>query len=116
MCTELGIESMPKGNWVEFNDPTLSNTPEANATQGSKAHLQIKVQRVRNKKGGKTITVISGLGLNNPESLLLLKKFKARLGTGGTLKGDNIEIQGDQVEMVMDMLKIEGYRPKQSGS
>ncbi|WP_320673597.1 translation initiation factor [Prochlorococcus sp. MIT 1341] len=107
---------MPKGNWVEFNDPTPTHQQEPNASTKTKAKKEIRIKRVRNNKGGKTITVISGLDLTHKEYLKLLKQFKTRLGTGGTVKGNSIEIQGDQIKAVMDLLRMEGYRPKQSGS
>ena len=107
---------MSKGNWVEFNDPKLPNQPKANASKNSKATQKVRVSRVRNKKGGKMITAISGLGLTQQESMLFLKRLKAKLGTGGTVKEECIEIQGDQVKIVMQLLTTEGYRPKQSGS
>ena len=116
MPSNQKIKSMSKGNWVEFNDSKLTNQPEANPSNKPKANLAVRVKRVRNNKGGKTITIISGLELDHQEYLLLLKKFKTRLGTGGTVKGESIELQGDQVLVVMDLLKSEGYRPKQSGS
>ncbi len=107
---------MSKGNWVEFNDPKLTIPPEANAFTKPKTSRLVRVKRIRNNKRGKTITEISGLGLPHEEGLKLLKKLKTLLGTGGTLKGDCVEIQGDQVNTIMDLLKVEGYRPKKSGS
>ena len=107
---------MSKGNWVEFNDPTPTNHTEANASSKAKTNQQVRVQRIRNNKGGKTITEISGLGLNQKELLKLLKKLKTLLGTGGTLKGELLEIQGEQVKKVMELLVLEGFHPKQSGS
>ena len=107
---------MAKGNWVEFEETPLTNPPEANASKKAKATRNVRVTRVRNNKGGKTVTAISGLELSTKESILLLKKLKARLGTGGTIKDGCIEIQGDKVDIILQLLKVEGYRPKQSGS
>ena len=41
--------------------------------------------------------------------------MKASCGSGGTIKGDLLELQGDQVKPILDFLKKEGYLPKQSG-
>jgi translation initiation factor 1 len=45
----------------------------------------------------------------------LLKQFKDRLGTGGTVKDIALEIQGDHRDAVMEVLEKMGYRPKRSG-
>ena len=42
----------------------------------------------------------------------LLKKLKTRIGSGGTAKDGVIELQGDQVDLSLDLLTKEGYRPK----
>ena len=44
---------------------------------------------------GKGVTLIKGLLLNQPELLTLAKKLKQRFGTGGTVEGWNILLQGD---------------------
>ncbi|MCX5907886.1 MAG: hypothetical protein NTY64_12070 [Deltaproteobacteria bacterium] len=45
----------------------------------------------------------------------LLKQLKARLGTGGTIKGTSFEIQGDHRDALMAALEKMGYTPKRSG-
>ena len=45
----------------------------------------------------------------------LLKKLKTRIGSGGTAKDDVIELQGDQVDLALELLSKEGYRPKRAG-
>ena len=62
------------------------------------------------KKGraGKEVTVISHLGLDGAELLGLLQLLKKGLGTGGTLKNQSIEIQGNKVSEVRDFLASHG--------
>jgi len=105
---------MPKGSWREFDDPSISK-PNRVKSIIEKAELNVRVQRTRGGKGGKTVTVISGLELNDGEAKSLLKILKARCGTGGTLKGDSLELQGDQIVDTLELLRKEGYRPKKSG-
>lgn len=45
----------------------------------------------------------------------LLKLLKTRLGTGGTLKEDVIEIQGDRRDQIVEILTALGYKAKKSG-
>ena len=40
----------------------------------------------RKGRGGKTVTVVEGLHLSEPDSEKLLKQLKAKLGTGGAVK------------------------------
>lgn len=69
------------------------------------------------KKGrvGKSVSVVSGLNLNNGELESMLKEFKMKLGTGGTLKDGNIEIQGNHCDVLLSMLLERGYKAKKGG-
>ena len=59
--------------------------------------------------------MIRGLELDPNELKALLKKLKTRIGSGGTAKDGLIELQGDQVELALELLTKEGYRPKRAG-
>lgn len=75
----------------------------------------LRVQASRKGRKGKTVTVISGFQ-HKPEALnSLAKKLKAQCGTGGTIKDDTIEIQGDHAQKLVDLLAAEGYQVKGSG-
>ncbi|ABX08113.1 translation initiation factor [Prochlorococcus marinus] len=108
---------MPKGSWREFEDTAVKQTLQSSFQIESKSQLPVRVQKTRVGKGGKTVTVISGLTTrDNDQAKKLLKLLKSRCGTGGTIKGDLFELQGDQVSVVLELLKEEGYHPKKSGS
>ncbi|NER36503.1 MAG: translation initiation factor [Oscillatoria sp. SIO1A7] len=75
----------------------------------------IRIQASRKGRKGKTVTVIAGFQLG-PESLTkLLKQLKTQCGTGGTIKEDAIELQGDRREQVLKFLTQLGYKAKISG-
>ena len=76
---------------------------------------RVIVRLDRKARGGKSVTVIEGLSMAQKDMEALLKKLKAGLGTGGTLKNDCLEIQGDHREALMLTLQKMGYRPKRSG-
>ncbi len=107
---------MPKGSWREFDEDKASSQNFNNLSVIPKLDRKVRVQRVKAGKGGKTVTLIRGLELQKNEARLLLKSLKANCGTGGTVKGDSLELQGDQVHLVIELLKKEGFCPKQSGS
>ncbi|MDQ4076835.1 MAG: translation initiation factor [Chloroflexota bacterium] len=75
----------------------------------------VYVARDRKGRGGKTVTVISGLQ-HDPSTLAkLLKQFKRLCGAGGTLKEETLEIQGDHRDALMEKLREMGYQVKQKG-
>ena len=107
---------MPKGGWQEFSSTDSLQRPKGPADQTKpKAEQMVRVQPTRGGKGGKTVTVIRGLELDAAGFKALLKKLKTRIGSGGTSKDGLIELQGDQVELALELLQAEGYRPKRAG-
>lgn len=78
-------------------------------------HQNLKVQASRKGRKGKTVTVISGFQ-TKPETLeSLLKQMKTQCGTGGTIKDNEIEIQGDHTQKLLQILTTLGYKAKISG-
>jgi translation initiation factor 1 len=105
----------PKGGWQEFARPESLTRPASPAPELPRAQQRVRVQRTRAGKGGKTVTLISGLEVPEAEALALLKQLKASAGTGGSLKAGVIELQGDQVAAALAALERAGFRPKQAG-
>lgn len=75
----------------------------------------VKVRLDRKGRGGKSVTVIEGLRLPQREKEQFLRQVKTRFGTGGTVRDDALEIQGDYCDALMTVLEQRGYRPKRSG-
>jgi translation initiation factor 1 len=61
------------------------------------------------------VTVIEGLQLPEKQRGDLHQQLKSGLGTGGTVRGAVLEIQGDHRDFIMTTLAKLGYRPKRSG-
>jgi translation initiation factor 1 len=75
----------------------------------------LRVQATRSGRKGKTVTVISGFQVK-PETLAdLVKQLKTQCGTGGTVKENEIEIQGEHKQKILDILTKLGYKAKISG-
>ena len=106
---------MPKGSWREFDNSLHHSETGVVSSIQSKAVLPVRIQRTRVGKGGKTVTLITGLDLPYVHLKTLLKKLKAKCGTGGTIKEHFLELQGDQVQIALEVLKKQGYQAKQSG-
>lgn len=71
--------------------------------------MKLKVSIETGGRRGKQVTVIRGL-THNPQVIeKLAKKIKSQLGTGGTIKGKVIEIQGSHLPKVVSILTKEGF-------
>ncbi len=75
----------------------------------------IRIRRESKGRGGKTVSIVDGLPLTDSEMKTLLKKLKARLGTGGALKNGVLEIQGEHRDKLIQLLEKEGFQAKLSG-
>ncbi len=75
----------------------------------------VRVGRETKGRKGKGVTVVTGLALDREGLAKLATELKQRCGTGGTVKGSVIEIQGDQRDVIVEELKRRGYVVKRSG-
>lgn len=65
---------------------------------------------VEKRKKGKLVTVIRGLSAEDNNLPELLGKLKAACGAGGTVKEEQVEIQGNHLPRVRELLADIGYR------
>ncbi len=111
-------DSAAGGNRVVYQEFGSGSKPAAleRAVQELPPNQQnLRVQASRKGRKGKTVTVISGFQAT-PETLSkLLKQLKTQCGTGGTLKDDTLEIQGDHAQKLVEILTQLGYKAKISG-
>ena len=85
------------------------------ATPIRKSDGIVRVMRDRKHRGGKTVTVITGMPGNESEMAALAQQLKKLCGSGGTVKDGNIEIQGDHCDKVQAKLTELGYKVKRAG-
>ena len=71
-----------------------------------------KVRRETKGRKGKGVITISGLGLDNKALKELAKKLKKTCGTGGSVVGEVIEVQGDKREEIKSVLEKNGFKVK----
>jgi translation initiation factor 1 len=101
--------------YSEFGNTNNADAVERPVQELPPNQQQIRVQASRKGRKGKTVTVISGFQAK-PETLTsLLKQLKAQCGAGGTLKDNEIEIQGDHAQKIVQLLNQLGYKAKVSG-
>jgi translation initiation factor 1 len=75
----------------------------------------VRVGRSTKGRKGKGVTVITGMTGDAGQLKRVAKQLKQKCGSGGTVKGGAIEIQGDHQDMLVAELKAMGYTVKRSG-
>ena len=75
----------------------------------------VRVSRETKGRAGKGVTLVKGLPLDAVALAALGKQLRTACGSGGTAKDGALEIQGDHVERVMELLKAQGFSVKRSG-
>ncbi len=75
----------------------------------------VRVSRETAGRGGKAVTVVRGLGLDEAGLAVLAKQLKALCGSGGTVKEGVVEVQGDHCERVIEALRKQGRVVKRAG-
>ena len=72
-------------------------------------------KRTQKGRKGKGVTIIKGLPNIKSELTFLAKSLKKNLGVGGTIKKQEIIIQGRVQEKIMQLLNEQGYKTKKVG-
>ena len=75
----------------------------------------VRVSRETKGRGGKAVTLVKGLALDEAGLVQLGKQLKAACGSGGTVKDGVIEVQGDHVERVLAALQAQGHKARRAG-
>ena len=75
----------------------------------------VRIGRETGGRGGKTVTVVRGLPMDDAALAALAKRLKAACGTGGTVKEGAIELQGDHRDVLVALFEKEGRRVKRTG-
>jgi translation initiation factor 1 len=79
--------------------------PSARAAAGGR----VKVRREVAGRRGKTVTTVSGVPLDDAGLRELAGRLKKRCGVGGSAKDGVIELQGDHRDVVVELLRGDGY-------
>jgi translation initiation factor 1 len=70
----------------------------------------LRLQIEKKNRAGKTVTVVQGFTRDQSYLENLSKQIKKSCGTGGTLKNQTIEIQGDFRPQIREILLKEGFQ------
>ena len=100
---------------AKFNDDWhADNKPRKEKKQINeiKTPDQHQLHFTKEKRRGKTVTIVKPFYLEKKAFQELLKTLKKKLGTGGTVKENTLEFQGEVAESVQIHLEKLGYRFK----
>src|SRR5882724_268895 len=100
---------------VMRTDPARPRAAPAAAAPVSPATARVRVGREVAGRGGKGVSVISGLPLAGAELEALGTRLKKLCGAGGAVKDGTIEIQGDHRDRLVAELQKLGFEAKRSG-
>ena len=107
-----GLNSLP-------TNPSSTVSPKVKISSSDKLGKgeRLEVRREKSGRGGKTVTTIKGFPprISQDDFKRMLKGLKSRLGTGGGWRGNQMEIQGDQREVICEWLTALGFRPVLAG-
>ena len=96
---------------VVLRQPAPRQPAPAKPAQGAR----VRVGREVAGRGGKAVSVITGLPLSSAELAQLAGRLKKLCGAGGAVKSGNIEIQGDHRDRLVGELCKLGYEARRAG-
>ncbi|CCH51113.1 translation initiation factor SUI1 [Fibrisoma limi BUZ 3] len=104
------------GGVVYSTDPNFdyqtNDEPEAETLPPAQQNLKIWLVKLG---GNKVVTAVRGFVGSTNDLSDLGKQLKTACGTGGSVKDDEILIQGDHRDKVLTWLTGKGYKAKKAG-
>ena len=104
-----------RGVVIHENQPRFKGITPVPAPTAKSGLAKIRVGREISGRGGKGVSVISGLPLTGEALEELATRLKKSCGAGGAVKDGTIEIQGDHRDRLVAELGKLGYDAKRSG-
>jgi translation initiation factor 1 len=98
--------TQPRSTRPTRPEPKVANLPRDGV---------VRLLRDRKGRGGKTVTLITGLSGSPAVLTALASDLKRMCGTGGTYRGDVLEIQGDFRDRLQAELERRGYTVRVAG-
>jgi translation initiation factor 1 len=95
------VYSSSDGDLRKARDPKLKERLAAGG--------RVKVKRETSGRRGKAVTTIYDVPLADDGLKELAGRLKRRCGVGGSVKDGVIELQGDHRNVVMEVLRADGY-------
>lgn len=108
---------MKRNDWKDRLNVVYSTNPDFNyenieeeeAETLPKNQQKLRVSMEKKGRGGKTVTLVKGFIGKEDDLKDLGKLLKTKCSVGGSVKEDEIIIQGDFKQRITELLKTEGY-------
>src|SRR5215218_234228 len=97
------------------SDGDLRKARPADVVRARNTTGRVKVRREVGGRKGKTVTTVANVALDDAGLKELAGRLKKRCGVGGSVKDGVIELQGDHRDVVVEVLRGEGYDVVQAG-
>jgi translation initiation factor 1 len=107
--TRLVYSTAGEAAAVKRPNPPNPPEPPAQPRPGRGHPVRLRLER---RASGRVVTVVAGLPGTPAQVALLARELRAACGAGGTAKGGEVELQGDQREKVAAALVARGLRVK----
>ncbi|MCW3010065.1 MAG: stress response translation initiation inhibitor YciH [Solirubrobacterales bacterium] len=95
------VYSSSDGDLRRARDPALKARLEGDG--------RVRVRRETSGRRGKAVTTVAGVPVDDAALKALAGRLKKRCGVGGAVKDGIVEIQGDHRDLVVELLRAEGF-------
>jgi translation initiation factor 1 len=106
-CRCLDLPEKKKMSAAKKGETRLDSGLVLNPRTARPPESQVARVRTEKRKGNRVVTVITGLEHPGNDLAALCTELKQTLGTGGSLQGRAIELQGDQRDRVAQILEVD---------
>jgi translation initiation factor 1 len=97
-------------NLDEENWDTLKNKPKQKQSTTLLPKNQHQLVFTFEKRNGKPVTLVGRFQIEEKGKKDILKLLKKKLGTGGTINEEWLEIQGDKKDAIVKVLEADGWK------
>jgi translation initiation factor 1 len=97
------------------SDFEFKHQEDSEATTLPPKQQNLKIFLDKSQRAGKQVSVVTGFIGSSSDLETLGKLLKSKCGVGGSVKDNEVLIQGDMRDKILQILEKEGYKAKRAG-